>query len=298
MDKIIFLKPFLKQVLWAGNKLEKMFNSKEKQIGEAWLISAINNFESTIINEKYKDIKLNVFFNENKEFFSNYQGQYPNLTKFIDAKDKLSLQVHPDDKMAKKHNSLGKDECWYVLDTQAQRFILGLKKAKKSVILNELKQNNIQNWLKYKKLKNDDFIYIKAGLVHAIPENTMVYELQQSSDITYRIYDYDRLDLNENKRELHIEEAKKAIKNSLKTKIINNQNELVKNKYFNLNKIFIEKEKIIYLNNFKWVEIVVIDGFGTVNEHKITKGSAFLVSGLLESFVVKGNLTILINYVK
>ncbi|WP_025755632.1 type I phosphomannose isomerase catalytic subunit [Mycoplasmopsis cricetuli] len=297
MDKIIFLKPYFKTVLWANQNLKFLFNLKQANIGEAWLISAVPNCESIILNSKYSQMKLSTFFKENKIFFDNYQGNYPNLTKFIDAKDKLSIQVHPDDKLAKKVNSFGKDECWYVLNTNSSKFILGLKSGLKKDIIADLKKENINKWAKSLKIQNGDFIYVQAGLVHAIPEQTLVYELQQSSDITYRISDYNRIDFNGKKRQLHIEEASKAIKTTLKPKIVKNKKYLIKNKYFNLQKIKINEKTTISLNKSKWCEVVVVDGEGFVDNNYIKKGQAFLVSHLQKEFTITGKITILINFI-
>ncbi|VEU59573.1 type I phosphomannose isomerase catalytic subunit [Mesomycoplasma neurolyticum] len=300
MDKIIFLKPFLKSVLWGGDNLRKLYKTEQKNIGEAWLISAIENYESTIINKDYKNIKLNDFFKQNKEFFLNYKGEYPNLTKFIDTKDNLSIQVHPDDEMAREqHNSFGKDECWYVLDHPSEKSVIGLKKGRKSRIINDLRNNKIKKWLKFDFLMKDDFLYIPAGMVHGLAKNMFVYELQQSSDITYRIYDYDRVDLNGEGRQLHIKEAIKAIKTDINEEpIIVLTEDLIQNKYFNLNRFVISSPKAISLEDNKWAEVVVVEGNGFVNDMPIKKGSAFLVSGLLKEFKVKGSLTIMVNFVK
>ncbi|WP_215742319.1 type I phosphomannose isomerase catalytic subunit [Mesomycoplasma hyorhinis] len=297
MSKLIFLKPYFKEVLWANNNLQKLYNL-DFLAGEAWLISAFEDQASLILNTEIKEKNLYHFFKNNKEFFGNYQGEYPNLTKFIDAKSDLSIQVHPDDKNAKQlHNSLGKDECWYVLKTSDFPFVIGSKLTSKKKIKQKI-EKKIFDFLNFVNLKTDEFTYIKSGMLHGIPKNSFVFELQQSSDITYRFYDYDRKNKNNQLRELHLDLAFKSLKPKLKPKIVRQKNLLIKNKYF-----YLEKNEINFKINkrlkkdFFWAEVTVVKGEGKVDNFNVKFGDVFLIKNKTKSLTFEGKMTILINYV-
>ncbi|MGY6172545.1 type I phosphomannose isomerase catalytic subunit [Candidatus Mycoplasma pogonae] len=297
------LNPFFKKVLWANDNLKRIFNLEQDFYGEAWLISAITNMESTVIIDETTKQNLSVFFANNQTFFNNpHFVSYPNLTKFIDAKDALSIQVHPDDEYAKRYDSLGKDECWYVLKNSGEKFIIGSNTTDKNVIDSAIDKNQTSTILNHMTLIPDDFIYIQAGLIHGIPKNTLVYELQQASDITFRLYDYNRIDLNGELRQVHKQESKDVIKPNLEPRVVKNKQNLVHNHYFNLQKFVIndgQNQQLKFDFNFYWAEIVVIKGQGTLeNQQDLKLGDALLWSGHFSEINIKGNLTILINFVQ
>lgn len=299
MLKFIYLKPFLKKVIWANDNLKKLYQSEEA-IGEAWLISALENNSSFVINKEVEEKTLLDFFNNHRSFFRNYNFQYPNLTKIIDAKTALSIQVHPNDEYAKKYNSLGKAEAWYVLENKGKEFILGTKIKNKQELKEVILSGDLEKELITKSLKKGDFVYIDHGQIHAIPEETMVYEIQQSSDITFRMYDYNRLDLNGQLRQLHIKESLDVVNLELEPKIISNQKQLINNKLFYLQKHEInhlETEKFVINEKFYWAEIVIVNGSGFIDEKEIKQGDAILLSGHFNSFSLSGNFTFLINLI-
>lgn len=192
-------------------------------------------------------MKLSTFLDQHRSFFGGYQGQYPNLTKIIDAKTALSIQVHPDDQYAQQYNSLGKAEGWYVLKNGGAPLVLGTTAKSKDHLAEIIKQNKMGSYLLKTNLIPGDFVYIDHGQVHAIPSETMVYEIQQSSDLTFRIYDYDRLDVNGQLRPLHIQEALDVVNCDLRPKIVKNQEQLIDNHLFHLKKIVhIGEQKKLY----------------------------------------------------
>ncbi len=198
---------------------------------ESWLISAHENGMSIIKNGEYKGMSLKDFFNKHKDLLGVDQNlnEFPLLVKEINAIDDLSVQVHPNDKYAKEHeNSLGKDECWYILDAINTDIIIGQKTGSKEEMAKVIQENKVMENLNIMNVNKGDFFNIPSGVVHAIRKNTKILEIQQSSDITYRLYDYNRKDADGNTRELHIDKSLDVIdynyehKNDLKTIVDNN----------------------------------------------------------------------------
>ncbi|MCA0132590.1 type I phosphomannose isomerase catalytic subunit [Winogradskyella alexanderae] len=215
--------PILKEKIWGGEKLTTVFNkaSNSKTLGESWEISGVNNNVSIVSNGIYKGKSLNELINKFKGDFmgaknlERFGEEFPLLIKFLDAKTNLSVQVHPDDQMARKyHNSFGKTEMWYIMDNEKDaEIILGLKDhntAKEK--LGAINAKNVKQIFNSVKVNKGDSYFIPAGKVHAIGAGVMVAEIQQTSDITYRVYDWDRVDEKGNTRALHTELATQATK--------------------------------------------------------------------------------------
>ncbi len=220
--------PILKEKIWGGNKLKTLFNkqSQSKCIGESWEISGVNEHISQVSNGIYKDMAINEVINTYKDQFlgksnyATYGNTFPLLIKYIDAKSNLSVQVHPDDAMAKKyHDSFGKTEMWYVMDhNNDSEIVIGLKdKTIAPGILGSISESNVKQIFNTEKVKKGDSFFIPAGKIHAIGAGILVAEVQQTSDITYRVYDWERKDGHGRTRELHTEKAIMATK-SIATK--------------------------------------------------------------------------------
>lgn len=219
----IKFRPILKEKIWGGQKLNKLFRkaSSSTNLGESWEISGVENNISVVVNGIYKGKTLNDLINTYKSSFLGsenikaYGENFPLLIKYLDANTNLSVQVHPDDKMANKyHNSFGKTEMWYVMDSEEDaEIIVGLKDENlDKTKLGEINENNVGDIFNAVKVKKGDSYFIPAGKVHAIGAGVVVAEIQQASDITYRVYDWDREDSNGQKRELHIDLAQQATK--------------------------------------------------------------------------------------
>ena len=207
---IIKLKPYFSDRIWGGSyiKNELKYDASDT-CGEAWGISAVEGMESIIKNGPYKGKNLRTLFQENKALFGNYPGnEFPILVKVIDALDNLSIQVHPDDDYAKKHHhSLGKNESWYILDAHDDtEIIVGHHAKTKEELIKLVEEKKYDQLLHQFPIKKNEMYDIPAGTVHAICKNTVILEVQQSSNLTYRFYDYDRLE-NGKPRELHIKQA-------------------------------------------------------------------------------------------
>src|SRR5690554_5282338 len=209
MKDIVFLEPIFKSAIWGGEKLKSIFgyDIPNDHTGECWAISAHKNGDCLIASGQYKGKTLSWLWDNHRELFGNIQGDvFPLLIKIIDAKADLSIQVHPDDKyaMVNENGSLGKTECWYILDCDEDaKIVIGHNARNKDELKAMIKDNRWQELIKLKPIKKGDFFQINPGTVHAIKGGTVLLETQQSSDVTYRLYDYDRLD-NGKPRELHI----------------------------------------------------------------------------------------------
>ena len=215
--------PILKDKVWGGEKLSKVLNKKTstKNVGESWEISGVEGNISEVSNGIYKGKTLNNLISEfkgdflGKKVVNSYGEQFPLLIKFLDAKTNLSVQVHPDDDMAKKHhNSFGKTEMWYIMESDDDaEIVLGLKNSNTdTAVLNRINCDNVNDIFNKEKVKKGDSYFIPAGKIHAIGAGVLAAEIQQTSDITYRVYDWDRADDNGIRRELHTELAQRATK--------------------------------------------------------------------------------------
>ncbi|WP_036448634.1 type I phosphomannose isomerase catalytic subunit [Mycoplasmoides pirum] len=297
---ILILKPYIQEKVWGGNRLkdygyECLYDNRN---GEAWLISAIENKSSIVVNAN--DVSLLEYYNNHQDFFNNYNKPYPLLVKIIDANDDLSVQVHPNDEYAfKKHNQYGKWECWYVLDCNNNaNVVYGHNAKNKEELTNLINQKEWNKLLVNKPIKIGDVIDVPPGTVHAIKSSSLIYELQQSSDITYRLFDYDRLDNNQ-PRTLHIEDSINTIyypQDNLKIQSGLNNASLINNEKFKLEKINNINRNYYLYDNAHWIQGTVIEGNGLIDDIEIKKGSNFIVKHN-HKFCLNGNMQILISYV-
>lgn len=218
----IVFEPYLKTVIWGGNKIGNYKNvpTTESNIGESWEISGVKGHVSVVSEGPYKGMTLNELIDKfgeqllGKKVLEKYGKEFPLLIKIIDAADNLSVQVHPDDALAKeRHNSLGKTEMWYIIDTEPQaKIFAGLKdQLNPDEYKRRVEEGTFADALAVYDSQPGDVFFLPAGRVHAIGAGNLLAEIQETSDITYRIYDYDRRDANGNPRELHTDMAKDAI---------------------------------------------------------------------------------------
>ena len=301
---ILKLKPHFEYRVWANENLKTIFNLDQDKIGEAWLISALENKSSIITNLAQPESLLDFYNNpDNAAFFGNYNlnNPYPMLAKIIDAKDDLSVQIHPDDQYAKQFNQLGKTECWYILDTKNNNeIVLGHNAKSLEAFKDAIAQQQWDQLLKKQPIKKDDFIYVPAKKIHAIKANTLIYELQQSSDITYRVYDYDRLD-NGQKRELHLDHVFNLIETPdqdlVSEKISNQADYLVANEQFYLKVINNDQTNQYQFKDAKWIQLSVIEGSGKINNLAAKKFDSFLIAHN-NDVIIEGKCKCLISFIK
>jgi len=237
-------KTIFKDKIWGGNKIKTVLGKEFAPLpncGETWEISGVKSDVSVVANGPLSGTSLANLLESNKgalvgqKVYERFGNEFPLLVKFIDANEDLSIQVHPDDELAKKrHNSFGKTEMWYVLQAdEGSSLISGFnRKLDKEVYLEKFNTGKLTDILNKEEVKADDVFFLPAGRVHTIGKGLLIAEIQQTSDITYRIYDFDRVDDKGNKRELHVEEALDAIDfnfyDQYKTSYAKTKNQVVK----------------------------------------------------------------------
>lgn len=223
----IKFEPLLKSVLWGGDKIIpfKNLSIEQENVGESWEISGVQGNESVVADGEYKGVTLDKLTAQLKEKLvgaENYErfgNDFPLLIKFIDAKRDLSIQVHPNDEVAHKHGKpRGKTEMWYVMESDASaKLRSGLKmKITPDEYAKMVENDTICDALSEYNVKEGDVFFLPAGRIHSIGAGCFIAEIQQTSDVTYRIYDFKRKDKNGNYRELHTEKAKEAINYEVK----------------------------------------------------------------------------------
>lgn len=301
---ILKFKPFLSEKIWGSDKIKKMYDQMQikNPIGEAWIISAIK-FKSSICTYPNKFYGKNLYeiFSKNSELFNNYKNEYPHLIKFIDANDDLSIQVHPNNLYAKKnHNCLGKNEWWYFLKTpNKKKIILGHKAKTKQELKTLINKEMWKKLFSYQAVKKDDKVYIPSGTVHALTSGSFVCEVQQSSDITYRLYDYDRKGLDNKPRSLNTKDSINVIycpqtKEIIKNKTKKEKGYLIANSFFKIIEMNSKTNKIFNINkNINWVEIICLSGKGKINGEEFKKGGAGILTNGFKRICVSGTLKIL-----
>lgn len=213
MTEPLFLRPVFQERIWGGTALRDQFgyNIPSERTGECWAISGHQNGPSIIENGPYKGHTIIELWDSHRELFGGLEGKvFPLLTKILDANADLSVQVHPDDEYANiyENGELGKTECWYIIDCkEGAEMIYGHNAGSREEFADMIEKGEWNDLLRRVAIKPGDFFYVPSGTVHALCEGTLVLETQQSSDTTYRVYDYDRKDQNGNTRELHIEKS-------------------------------------------------------------------------------------------
>lgn len=303
--------PILKDKIWGGQKLNQYFNkdSDSKVLGESWEISTVPDDVSVVsegalkgksLQELLETYTSDLLGEKNYERFGN---DFPLLIKFIDAKEDLSIQLHPNDELAKKrHNSFGKTEMWYVMqaDNDANLIVGFNQDVDKETYLKHLEEKRLTEILNFDKVKEGDTYFIEAGRVHAIGAGVLLAEIQQTSDVTYRVYDWDRVDENGNERDLHNDIAIDAFNFNMKDdfrveykKKKNNSNAMVSCPFFTTNFIKMNSDLkkanthdsfMIYMCVDGEVEIVA-DKF----KLKIEKGESILIPAAVKKYRLKSD---------
>lgn len=300
-------KPILKQTIWGGDKLAyKSEDPRLKEsIGESWEISGVQDHISVVsegpLEENTLEELIEIYMGDlvGDKIYEKFGIEFPLLIKYIDARDNLSIQVHPDDATAReRHKAYGKTEMWYLVDAAPEAaLILGFKHdVSRELYLQSLHNHTLPELLNTEKVNKGDCFYIPAGTVHAICKGCYIAEIQQTSDITYRIYDYDRRDKNGNTRELHTDLATDVIRyEGQKEHAIhyhrheNHTEELVECPYFTTNYLKFDKEiEKDYFTLDSFVVYMCLEGsFNLVYDVdkivKVKKGDTVLVPACLKN---------------
>ena len=308
----------LKERIWGGTKLKTYLNKPitSEITGESWEISTVENDVSVVANGELKGKSLTDIINEfpeallGRKVYKDFGKQFPLLFKYLDAREDLSIQVHPNDKLAKeRHNSFGKTEMWYVMQADSHaRLIVGFKeKSSPKEYLESVANKNLVSLLDTKKVEKGDVFFLETGTVHAIGAGTVIAEIQQTSDITYRLYDFDRVDANGNKRELHLDLALDAINYNVVdaekkySKERNVSNVMVDCKYFTTNFIPLDGEIAAHKNGDSFTVYMCVDGnfdLKTAAEtYHYKTGDSVLIPAEMSNYQLSGKASVLEIYI-
>lgn len=310
--------PILKERIWGGEKLKTVLNKPitSNITGESWELSTVEGDVSVISNGDYKGKLLTEIIDESPNellgtaVYTRFGKQFPLLFKYLDAREDLSIQVHPNDELAKKrHNSFGKTEMWYVLQAdEDSRIIVGFKEdSSPKEYVKHLEEDTLISILDTVKAKKGDVFFLETGTVHAIGAGILIAEIQQTSDITYRLYDFNRKDAQGNTRELHIDLALDAINYSkvdtYKTysKEVNRSNNIVNCPYFTTNSLPLDGELEVNKTGDSFTVYMCVDGGfalesdGVKAEYK--KGDTVLIPAAMKSFSISGKASLLEIYI-
>lgn len=311
--KPLFLKGVLQDKIWGGTKLRDEFgyDIPTETTGELWAISAHPNGPATVINGDYEGKTLAELWDSNRELFGNQEGDvFPLLTKIIDAQNDLSVQVHPDDEYGlANEGELGKTECWYILSADpGAEIVFGHNAQTKEEFEQLIETGQWDQLLRYVEVEAGDFFYVPSGTVHAIGSGVMVLETQQSSDTTYRFYDYDRKDADGNLRELHIEQSidvttipHKDAQPDIETQTFEHgvQKTLISNEFFTVFEWQIEGP-MSFEREGLYTLVSVVEGEGSliVDEtiYNIEKGDHFLLPNEIDSWTLDGDLHLIASH--
>ena len=310
----LLFEPISKERIWGGTKLKEVLNKSfdGHQIGESWELSTVDNDISVVVNGAFEGLNLNQLIEKyptevlgikSIQYFGN---NFPLLFKFIDAKEDLSIQVHPNDALAKeRHNSFGKTEMWYVMQADEKaRLVVGFKdKTNRKEYQKHLENKTLVAVLNETPVKVGDAFFLETGTVHAIGGGVLLAEIQQTSDITYRLYDWDRVDANGVGRELHTDLALDAI--NFEPKNTKLDYEVVKNKSVNLVECPFFKTNILQISDiYNWKKtkesftvLMCTEGSFTIImlhfKAEFKKGDTILIPAIIDGFEIIGEATLL-----
>ena len=307
---ILRIEPVFKQMLWGGNRMRSVFNYDipGENTGECWAISGHPNGDCAIVNPEFQGQTLASLWKTRPDLFGNLPGEtFPLLIKIIDAKDDLSIQVHPDDAYAGVHEngSLGKTECWYVLDCdEGATIIIGHNAASKEEMAEMVENDRWNELLRQVPIHKGDFFQIDPGCLHAIKGGTLILETQQSSDVTYRFYDYGRLE-NGKPRQLHIAQSLDVTTapfapwqgEQTVTKVGDaTVTHLVTCPYYSVYRAELAGAMTVNFDK-PFVNVSVLSGCGTLDGEKISKGDHLLLTANYGEAKFEGDLELMWSYI-
>ena len=312
MKSILFLEPVFKQMIWGGRQLADQFGYEipGDRTGECWAVSAHPNGDCVVREGAYQGKTLSQLWQEEPGLFGNSDlDRFPLLVKIIDAKDDLSIQVHPDDAYAgeNENGSLGKTECWYILDCpEKASLVVGHNAGSRQELQEMIEQERWGELIREIPVKKGDFIQINPGTVHAIKGGLMILETQQNSDITYRVYDYGRL-TDGKPRQLHVKQSIDVITvpapsaaDSVKSALAlpeNTMNELISCDYYTVWKLDVAGV-MSFEQTHPFLIMSVIEGEGSVDGRRICKGDHFILPQGYGTAELRGEMTLIASSVR
>jgi len=316
MCEPIFLKPIFHNKLWGGRRLEKNYgyDIPDGPVGECWAISAHPNGDCEVVGGKWDGWHLSELWAQHRELFGNMEGdEFPLLIKIIDALDDLSIQVHPDDAYAYEHEngSLGKRECWYILDAhEGAHIIVGQNAANREEFKKLADEGHWHELANELPVKPGDFFQVNPGTLHAILGATLVLETQQSSDVTYRVYDFDRRQPDGSLRTLHMAQAldvidfdAKAPKDGTVTAPeIDGITHLVETPNYAVDHIVVRPgETVTYDQAWPFLNVSVVKGSGSMDvagtHYDLPLGVHFVMPSGSGELVFTGEMELIVSHV-
>ena len=313
---IIILEPVFHEKIWGGRRLAEDFgyDIPEGKIGECWAISAHPHGDCVVASGAFAGEKLSHLWDVHHELFGDSKGdRFPLLIKILDAHDDLSVQVHPDDAYAAEHEhgSLGKRECWYVLDADPHTdIIIGQRARNRQEFAQMIDEGRWDDMLNLVPIHKGDFFRIDPGTIHAIKGGTLILETQQSSDVTYRVYDYDRVGADGKPRELHVQQSLDVVNYDLVPPVsgkvtapeVDGVTELMACDNFVVKKIVVCGEKVV-AQPYPFLCVSVIEGTGSVQvesnaaqSHSLHKGSHFIAPARSGDLTFSGDMTLIVSH--
>src|SRR5690554_2875242 len=308
MSSIIKISPVFKEKIWGGSRLQEKygFEIPSNTTGECWAVAAHSEGDCVIEGGDFDQQHLSNFYKENRELFGGcIHEQFPLLVKIIDAHKDLSIQVHPNDNHARSLGlPHGKAEAWLILDTTEQgKVIVGHTCKNKSELAQALYNPTQYEWLHRFNVRPNQFYYLPGGTVHAVGAGTMVYGIEQNSNVAYRIYDYERLEGTQ-KRELHLDQALHAItvpdmkKEAIPQRIITNTMKhtmYLRSEHFVVQKFEIDEDTEIDQN-----QMFMIVGFlsdGSINDTPAKAGDHFIALSTCDTLKISAGSTIITTHI-
>ena len=308
---ILFLEPVLKENVWGGRRLiqEFPYHSDGEHVGECWAISGHPHGDGVVTAGEYAGMTLSKLYREHRELFGSIQAEeFPLLVKIIDAQADLSIQVHPDDAYAREHEGVpfGKTECWYVMDCpENASLVIGHHAKTRDELAEMVERDEYEQLIRQVPVKKGDFLQIDPGTVHAIKGGFLILETQQSSDITYRVYDYGRL-VDGKPRQLHVKQSidvinvpdeadKKALRHT--DGLPENQlNLLVECPYYKVWKLDL-KGSLKVEQEYPFLILSVLNGNGTIDGHPVEKGAHLLLTSDHGVVTLDGEMELILSTV-
>lgn len=305
-----------KSRIWGGESLCRMFGKEngDENIGETWELTVRSDEMSNIMNGAYAGMTLGEYIEGDKSVLgTKYDGgRFPLLIKFIDAQDALSVQVHPDDGYAfANENDTGKTEMWYIVDaTEGARLVYGLAEdISRDDFAKAVATGNIDSAMSYIPVKKGEVYFIPSGMLHAIGKGIIVAEIQQNSDLTYRVYDYDRRDSQDKTRELHVEKSLAVVRpfsedevNAIRFEAKDDEDDaetLAHCRYFRVKKLDIKGERALFASDDSFASLLCISGEGEIffegEKYPIKAGDSYFVPASMKDYKICGSLQVIIS---
>ena len=298
---VLFFAPIPRVALWGGSSVKRIFNYQDfsDQVGQAWAFSGLQEASNLCLSAPYEGKSLRELWENNQALFGHQKGEFPLIISLVAPEEDLSIQVHPDDAYAKKIGfPTGKNEAWYFIKPPTSGQIVYGHKAKDKTEMDDYVQN--EAWyelIDHLDVKEKDFVYLPAGMLHALQKGSVVYEIQEATDVTYRFFDYNRKDADGNARELHLEQALACVRygelDTIEAPVVSGaKTTYVANHAFTVTKL--DVSGMLQFQDFVYQLATVVAGKGRVDGIDVEVGSNFLIP-VNEPVIFTGEMTVMMT---